>query len=403
MKGLCLLLLTALFFLFSPSARGETRVMVVSDLHYMAPALCADGALFERVLRNGDGKISQHSEELMDALLQTVRQEKPDALLVTGDLTFNGEKESHRALAAWFRRIEEAGTPVWVLPGNHDINTASPVGFTSTGYYRTENVSPQEFSEIYADFLLPGEANLSYLAPLSVELYAAMTDVAFYQGQAQTFGLFTAAHGAWLRQAIAQARSEGAGVIAATHHSLLPHTDFARDSFLMFGNEGMAGALREAGVSLNLSGHLHIQHIARQDGLTDAALGAFCVWPHRYALVDWNGGQWRYEARSLEEGALPEGFLAQSEAWFAGITREKTLASLAEASPEDASAMADYAARFNLAYFSGAYRPEDPSWRQDPAYALWERQESSGFWQYMRMVMEEAQGNNLQAQKENQE
>lgn len=57
--------------------------------------------------------------------------------------------------------------------------------------------------------------------------------------------------------------------------------------------------------------------------------------------------------------------------------------------------MADYAARFNLAFFSGTYRKEDPAWKDDPAYALWENQPESLFWTYMKLVMNETTGNNL--------
>ena len=56
--------------------------------------------------------------------------------------------------------------------------------------------------------------------------------------------------------------------------------------------------------------------------------------------------------------------------------------------------MADYASRFSLAYFSGTYRKDDPSWTEDPAYALWECQDTPS-WIYTKQVMNEASGNSL--------
>ena len=82
---------------------------------------------------------------------------------------------------------------------------------------------------------------------------------------------------------------------------------------------------------------------------------------------------------------------------FAGITRSKTMASL-RGSDEEIGMMADYAAKFNLAYFSGTYRKEDPSWTEDPAYALWKNQQDSPFWKYMELVMNEAGGDHLHLQ-----
>ena len=170
------------------------------------------------------------------------------------------------------------------------------------------------------------------------------------------------------------AQEAGVRVVTATHHSLLSHTDFAKENFLMFGHEGMAALNQQYGVPLNLSGHLHIQHIARYGSLADAALGAFCIWPHRYATVTLSDKGLAYEAKALDEAFLPEGFLEESREWFAGITRDKITPLLAR-TEDEISLMADYAARFNLAYFSGTYRRGDPVWMDDPAYSLWARQE----------------------------
>lgn len=388
-------LLCALLLLLALPA-SATRLMIVSDIHYLAPSLYKGSDLFLRALRAGDGKLTHRGEALMAALRDEAADIMPDALIVTGDLAFNGERASHAALAKWFARIEALGIPVWVLPGNHDINVTSAKGFAGDGWYATESVTPEEFSGIYADFMLPpeGSAGLSYAVSVDDGLCLAMADVAFYQGGAQTFGLFTAAHGDWLRRVLTSAGD--AEVITATHHNLLPHTEFSRDSYLMFGSESMVRLAEEYGLRLNLSGHLHAQSIREQGGLTDAATGAFCAWPHRYALLTRAAdGSMTYEARSLSAGHLPEGFLDMSRAWYIGISKDKTLAALSEVDPGDAERMADFAARLGLAYFSGTYRSDDPAWREDPAYALWDQRGNDAAWQTMKLVMEEPSGENL--------
>ena len=380
-----------LVFLVSLPALAETRLMAVSDLHYMAPSLYSGSELFLRVLRNGDGKAPQYGEELLAALYREIIAQQPDALIVTGDLTFNGEKKSHEALADWFGSVEAAGVPVWVIPGNHDINT-SPVGFDQSSYFLTESVTPEEFASIYADFIGKGNVGFSYAVPVGSRLTAAMTDVSCYQEQAQTFGVFTAQHASWLESVL----KGNTAVITATHHSLLQHTDFSKQSFLMFGHENMQALLETYGVRLNLSGHMHIQHVAREGSLFDAAQGAFCIWPHRYAAVTLrDDGCLMSEAKELNAAYLPDGFLDTSREWFAGIARDKATASGIAGTAIEKEAMADYAARFNLAYFSGTYRADDAAWTSDPAYALWEKQKDSLFWKYMRLVMAEANGENL--------
>lgn len=397
LAGLLLILLGAVPL----CALGESRLMVVSDLHYLAKELYEGSELFISVMRNGDGKLPQCGEELLQCLVRQVNIEQPDALLVTGDLSFNGEKASHEALSRWFGEIEKAGVPVWVIPGNHDINCPSPVGFAENGWYTVENATEADFAALYADFLLPPpaeNAGFSYAVKISDTLWAAMTDAAYYRDRAQAFGLFTASHGEWLEKVLEEAGRAGAQVITASHHSLVPHTEFAKESFLMFGHEAMQALLRRYGVRLHLSGHLHIQHIARMDGLFDAALGAFCAYPHRYAIVTVrDDGSMDYEAKQLSGQLLPEGFQEMSKAWFEGVTRDKAAAALSavEATAEERSAMADYAARFNLAYFSGAYQSDDPSWKQDPAFALWQRHKENAFAKYLLWVMEERTEDNL--------
>ena len=399
-----LFVLAALFLLFlAPlAARTETRVMVVTDTHYLAPELYQDSELFLMALKRGDGKITQCSEELMAALLAETKALQPDALIVTGDLTLSGEKASHEKLAKWFAAIEETGVPLWVIPGNHDINSENAHIYYKYSWDSAETVTPEEFTEIYRDFMLPAEgkenANLSYHVQISDELWAVLPDVSYYKPTAQVFGLFTADHRAWMEDVLMKARGAGAEAVTFTHQNLLAHTKFLQEVYQMFGHEAMEALAREYGVRLNLSGHMHIQHIAAENGLTDAATGGFCVAPHRYALITLqDDGTLIYEARTLSEKFLPEGFQAMSREWFAEIAREKSRASLADLNiPADAlDGMLDYIARFNLAYFAGEYSSDDPAWTEDAGYRLWQRYAPEQLSAYADTVMEECHGNML--------
>ena len=393
--------LILLMLLLLPSfALGETRLMVVSDIHHLARELWEGSELFLRALRAGDGKLTQHSDELLEALVAEAAHQRPDALVVTGDLALNGERASHEQLAAYFARIEAEGVPVWIIPGNHDINEAIPRAYEGNSFHTVPGVTPEEFCGIYADFLAPPEAeegaNLSYHVPVSGELWLAMADVSCYQDTAQVYGRYMAAHDRWLRAVLAQAADAGAEVITASHHSLIPHSAYARNNYVMIGAEGMRAALLEAGVRLHLSGHLHIQHIAEQDGLHDAATAAFCNAPHRYALVTLaDDGSLTYEAKALCDEHLPEGFQAMSREWFVTIARDKTLKGLADLPAEEAEAMADYSAAFHAAYFDGSYDPADPAWAEDPALALWEAHPENGLAAYIHTVAAFGEGDNL--------
>lgn len=96
-----------------------TKILVATDIHYLSPSLNDHGACFEKTILNGDGKALAYIDELTDAFVEQVIREKPAALILSGDLTLNGEKQSHLDLAQKLRSITDCGIPVLVLPGNH--------------------------------------------------------------------------------------------------------------------------------------------------------------------------------------------------------------------------------------------------------------------------------------------
>ena len=105
-------------------------ICVATDPHLLAPSLTDHGECFLRTITNADGKVMRYSSELTEAFFSQIAAERPDLLIISGDLTFNGERESHEAFAAHCAKLEDAGVPVLVLPGNHDLNCPQAARFT---------------------------------------------------------------------------------------------------------------------------------------------------------------------------------------------------------------------------------------------------------------------------------
>ncbi len=88
----------------------------------------------------------------MDQLLAKDPAGYPDILLVTGDLSSEGELASHQGFASQMKRLEDAGIAVFVIPGNHDLYNYSAMSFqddtkvSGTDLYTTLD----QFREIYA-------------------------------------------------------------------------------------------------------------------------------------------------------------------------------------------------------------------------------------------------------------
>lgn len=81
-----------------------------------------------RILHTADLHLAaDHPErwEAFDAVLDVAREERADALLVAGDLL--DRAGDHAALRAEVRsRLDEAGVPAFLLPGNHDREAYRP-------------------------------------------------------------------------------------------------------------------------------------------------------------------------------------------------------------------------------------------------------------------------------------
>ena len=368
--------LTAILALIPLICSAETHIMVASDIHYLAPSLYEGSGLFLRALAAGDAKMTQYSPELLQALVEEALHQRPDVLLLTGDLTFNGERRSHEEFAAAMDRLWDAGVPVYVIPGNHDINNPNARAYIGEGYEPTDKVTPAEFRAIWSRCLLPGECPgaMSYAIRLNDEVWIAMADVSVYEESFETYGFYDEEQQAWLRSLLPEAGAAGVTVISATHQSLIPHTTYRANSYSIYNREYMLEDLRAGGVTLNLSGHIHVQHVIEQDGFTDAATGAFCVYDHGYGWVTvGEDGIPRYERHRVCEEHLPDGFREISLGVFGKNTlrqADEQLVPLIIPDP-DRSAMVDFALRFNSAYFTGAFDRSDPAWREDPALALW--------------------------------
>ena len=94
------------------SACADTTLMVVSDTHFLAPELYEGSDLFLRAMAQGDGKVVQESPALLTALINQARRLHPDALILTGDLAFNGELKSHEWLAEGLQLLLDEGIQV---------------------------------------------------------------------------------------------------------------------------------------------------------------------------------------------------------------------------------------------------------------------------------------------------
>lgn len=101
------------------------KIAVLSDTHYLSPDMIKDTADFRKSL-NSDRKLMTEGSAINLKLLEAVREDKPDILLISGDITKDGELEGHRDMAARLQQLQKdvPGLKVYVINGNHDVRNA---------------------------------------------------------------------------------------------------------------------------------------------------------------------------------------------------------------------------------------------------------------------------------------
>ncbi|MBR6947083.1 MAG: metallophosphoesterase, partial [Muribaculaceae bacterium] len=143
-------------------AIANIKIAVISDLHVMAPELLVnEGKAIEEYLAR-DRKMLRESLEILKTLVEEIIDLKPHLVLVTGDLTKDGERVSHRLVAEQLQRLIDAGIQVLVVPGNHDINNPDAKIYDGDNATSTDTITRNEFADIYRNM---GYDGLSHRDP----------------------------------------------------------------------------------------------------------------------------------------------------------------------------------------------------------------------------------------------
>ena len=83
----------------------NTEIWVISDTHLIADSLHDNGQAFSRMQKTSQGKDLYYQETALSAFCRMAEIKKPAAIIVTGDVTFNGERVSAERFAKIFAKL----------------------------------------------------------------------------------------------------------------------------------------------------------------------------------------------------------------------------------------------------------------------------------------------------------
>lgn len=409
--------------------RREISIYITNDVHFLAPSLHDMGQLYRSLASGSDGKNIEALPALLGALSMTVEAEKPDILLVNGDLTFNGERQSHESLARYFEELEKTGIQVFVLPGNHDISNPFARGFFNNELRAVPSVSPGEFAAIYRNFGFAGalsrdRGSLSYVAEPFPGLRLLMLDSCKYTnnrtlGFPELGGAFSEATRKWIRGEAEKARRDGALLVASLHHNIMDHHPLINEGFTIDDAESFQDLLAGEGIQFVLSGHIHAQEIStrqREAGAVyDIATSALAVYPHQIGVLTaapaaaalgpsserGSAWEWRYAVKALDveswarvAGLADERFLdfsQKSRDYFMMVSGNmaRRRLSTSSLSDEEIEALSSLMGLLNSRYFSGTSYLNAQDVPASLGYRLLQEHDYEFFSSYVRTIMED--------------
>lgn len=283
---------------------AQTKMAVVSDVHIMNPELLKqDGEAFAEYIRN-DRKMLKLGPQLLNNATERILRDKPQVVLITGDLTKDGETISHTYLRDnYLKRLKDAGIKVLVIPGNHDVDNPHAVEFDGAKTTRVATPKADEFARIYADYgygdaLARDPNSLSYVQQIDDKTRILCLDACEYYDNdydkdiCVTKGHLKPETLSFIEKQCADAKSKGMSMIAMMHHGLVQHwkwQDKAMSEYVVEDWQKTARFFEKQGITLCFTGHFHSQDISKYGNVYDVETGSLVSYPSPIRFVTLDG------------------------------------------------------------------------------------------------------------------
>lgn len=294
------------------------KIGVMSDTHYFSESLYGAGEDFTTAM-NSDRKMLKESGAIIDSTLREMVKDKPDVVMISGDLTKDGEETNHRELA---EKLEEAqkklpDTKFYVINGNHDINNPNGKDFSSGSAQDADTTTVEEFREIYKDFGYGKDTeqykpdgidagSLSYVAHPADGYTLIAVDSCKYSADQTASGQDIQETGGvigedllnWISKEAQKAKENGDVVMVLEHHGVVPHFSeepVVMKDYLVDNYEVVQQTYADTGVSYVFTGHMHANDIAeytseKGNKLYDIETGSLVTYPSLFRSVTVQAG-----------------------------------------------------------------------------------------------------------------
>ncbi|RFZ78033.1 metallophosphoesterase [Lacrimispora amygdalina] len=373
-------------------------IVIASDVHYFSPELTDYGEAFGELEKRDDGKVVRYIPQIMDAFTDQMEKKKPTAVILSGDLTLNGEKKGHEALAEKLTALEEKGVKVLVIPGNHDINNHAAASYFGKEKEPVQEASAKDFYDIYRRFGYDqarslDQNSLSYVYELDEKNWLLMVDSAQYEPYNKVGGRIKEETLGWMKTQLEEAKKLGVTVVVIAHHNLLKESILYPQDCTLENSGEVVSLLESFRVPLYISGHLHLQKTKtyrREPGekgadyhISEVVANSFAISPNQYGVLNWTGDNrlvytteqtdvedWGKKTGTMDENLLH--FNGYAEKSLKDVVYEQVSSQIKNLPNEQIEQMAMLYGDLNRDYCAG--KPIDAKEiKSTAAYRLWQR------------------------------
>ncbi|EAC9316450.1 metallophosphoesterase, partial [Listeria monocytogenes] len=247
---------------------SNSEFWLLSDIHFLSSTLHDNGEAFQTFTQGAAGKEMTYQEQSIEAFTAQALKEKPTGIILTGDMTLNGEKASAQELARLLAPLQEADIMVFALPGNHEIYNGWARAFKGEKEYYADQISPEDFQTIFAEGYEKAysidKSSLSYSIQLNDKYRLFLLDSCIYDSEVNwddptTNGELKPATLTWLEEQLTLTKEAEQVPLVFLHHNLFSHNELLQDGYVLDNASETVALLDRFNVPAVFSGHIHIQ------------------------------------------------------------------------------------------------------------------------------------------------
>ena len=242
---------------------NSVKFYLLTDTHYFEESLGAEGKAFEDYMQKEQYFMKESSAIVKSVFNRVAEDTETDIVIIPGDLSKNGELESHKSFIKELYKLRESGKKIFVITAGHDYGNA--FAFKNDQWIDVEGTDFNSLTDMYKDFghsdaLAFDEPTHSYMAQITenVRMLAICCD-----SENQPKGAMDERLMAWAKEQLDKAKADNCSVFAICHYPIIPPVpvfDLVGDTKVKEWRK-VATFLADNGVELVLTGHMHIQSI----------------------------------------------------------------------------------------------------------------------------------------------